>query len=160
MEAAAAEGAEMIAQAAARGGTTLLRGVGNTALAATYLFSPGTGNETGGPNPELLAEKRMNQQFQQQQQSKEENAEPEKQASTDGAKKGGGRNGLPPDVVKLKGNQGYRDSKGNIWKKDQLHKDHWDVTDKKGRKIREVTFEGKQIWPSGRKNKNKKPNQN
>jgi len=66
-------------------------------------------------------------------------------------------NGLPDGATKLKGNQGYRDNDGNIWKKDQLHKDHWDVSDRKGNKIKEVDFNGKQIWPGGPKNKNKQP---
>ncbi len=65
------------------------------------------------------------------------------------------RRGLPEDAVKLRGDQGYRDSDGNLWKKDQLHKDHWDVSDRKGNKIREVDFDGRQIWPGGPKNKNK-----
>jgi uncharacterized low-complexity protein len=64
-----------------------------------------------------------------------------------------GGNGLPDGANKLKGNQGYRDKDGNIWKKDQLHKDHWDVSDRKGNKIKEVDFNGKQIWPGGPKNK-------
>lgn len=55
--------------------------------------------------------------------------------------------------TKLKNGQGYKDSKGNIWKKDQLHKDHWDVTDKKGNKVRKVDFNGNEIWPNGPKNK-------
>jgi hypothetical protein len=60
--------------------------------------------------------------------------------------------------VKLKGDQGWRDSAGNIWKKDRLHKDHWDVSDPRtGTKIREVDFRGVQIWPAGPKNKNKRP---
>jgi RHS repeat-associated protein len=69
--------------------------------------------------------------------------------------KGTGRNGLPPDAVKLRGGQGYRDKQGNIWKKDKLHKDHWDISDKKGSKVKEVSFDGTQIWPNGPKNKNK-----
>ena len=60
-----------------------------------------------------------------------------------------------PRFIKLKGNQGWKDAKGNIWKKDQLHKDHWDVLDSKGNKIKEVDFNGNQIWPGGPKNKNK-----
>jgi hypothetical protein len=55
----------------------------------------------------------------------------------------------------LRGGQGYRDKNGNTWRKDKMHKDHWDVTDRKGNKIREVTFDGRQIWPDGTKNKNK-----
>lgn len=61
------------------------------------------------------------------------------------------------DFTKLKGNQGWKDKDGNIWKKDQLHKDHWDISDKKGNKIREVDFDGNEIWPNGPKNKNKQP---
>ena len=62
--------------------------------------------------------------------------------------------GLPPDAVKLKRGQGYRDKKGNTWRKDKLHKDHWDVVDRKGRKVKEVTFDGRQIWPGAPKQKN------
>jgi hypothetical protein len=36
-----------------------------------------------------------------------------------------------------------------------LHKDHWDVSDTKGKKIKEIDFDGNQIWPGGAKNKNK-----
>jgi RHS repeat-associated protein len=56
---------------------------------------------------------------------------------------------------KPKGDQGWKDADGNIWKKDKLHKDHWDVSDKNGNKIREVDYDGNQIWPGGSKNKNK-----
>jgi len=60
--------------------------------------------------------------------------------------------------VKLRGNQGWCDADGYIWKKDQLHKDHWDVSDPlTGNKIREVDFNGVQLWPEGPKNRNKKP---
>src|SRR5271165_2184820 len=65
---------------------------------------------------------------------------------------GGSGKGLPPGANKLRGGQGYRDKDGNIWKKDQLHKDHWDVTDRKGNKVKEVTFDGRQLWPNGPKN--------
>ena len=61
----------------------------------------------------------------------------------------------PEDFTKLKNGQGYKDKKGNIWKKDQLHKDHWDVSDPKGKKVKEVDFDGRKIWPGGPKNKNK-----
>ena len=62
----------------------------------------------------------------------------------------------PEDFTKLKNGQGYKEKKtGHIWKKDQLHKDHWDVSDSKGRKVKEVDYEGRQIWPDGPKNKNK-----
>ena len=58
--------------------------------------------------------------------------------------------------VKLKGTQGWKSTEdGTIWKKDMLHKDHWDVSDKKGNKVKEVDFNGSQIWPNGPKNKNK-----
>jgi len=57
--------------------------------------------------------------------------------------------------TKLRGAQGWRDEAGRIWKKDMKHKDHWDVSDKKGNKVMEVDFEGRQIWPDGPKNKNK-----
>ena len=68
------------------------------------------------------------------------------------------RGEVPPgNLNKLRNNQGWRDSKGNVWKKDMKHKDHWDVIDPKtGRKLKEVDFEGKQIWPQGPKNKNKR----
>ena len=61
----------------------------------------------------------------------------------------------PENFVKLKNGPGYKDSKGNIWKKDKMHKDHWDVSNKKGKKVREVSYDGKKIWPNGPKNKNK-----
>ncbi|MFN5579297.1 MAG: RHS repeat domain-containing protein, partial [Akkermansiaceae bacterium] len=60
-----------------------------------------------------------------------------------------------PGWTKLKGDQGWKDADGNMWNKDKLHKDHWDVSDKKGNKIREVDYDGNQIWPGGPKNKNK-----
>ena len=63
----------------------------------------------------------------------------------------------PGNLNKLKGNQGWRDKKGNIWKKDMKHKDHWDVADPKtGKKIKEIDFNGNQIWPQGAKNKGKR----
>ncbi len=62
----------------------------------------------------------------------------------------------PGGLTKLKNGQGWKDSEGNIWKKDQLHKDHWDITNPKtGKKVKEIDFGGKQIWPGGPKNKNK-----
>lgn len=62
----------------------------------------------------------------------------------------------PGDLTRLKNGQGWRDRDGNVWKKDQKHKDHWDVTDPKtGKKIKEVDFDGEEIWPNGPKNKNK-----
>lgn len=58
--------------------------------------------------------------------------------------------------IKLKGDQGWKKkSDGTIWKKDKLHKDHWDVSDKKGNKMKEITFDGRRLWPYGPKNKNK-----
>ena len=50
------------------------------------------------------------------------------------------------DCEKLKNGQGHKDNNGNIWKKDQLHKDHWDITDRHGNKIRDVDFIGNEIW--------------
>lgn len=62
----------------------------------------------------------------------------------------------PKDFIKLPGSQGWRHKKtGETWKKDKLHKDHWDISDSKGNKVREVDFKGRQIWPGGPKNKNK-----
>lgn len=61
----------------------------------------------------------------------------------------------PENFTKLKNGQGWRDKDGNVWKKDMLHKDHWDVSNKKGIKIKEIDFNGNQIWPGGPKNKNK-----
>lgn len=58
--------------------------------------------------------------------------------------------------VKLKGRQGFRDPDGLTWKRDMLHKDHWDVRDAQGNKIREVRFDGTQLWPSGPKNRKRK----
>ena len=40
----------------------------------------------------------------------------------------------PVKATKLKGSQGWRDENGNIWKKDMLHKDHWDVSDRQATK--------------------------
>ena len=59
--------------------------------------------------------------------------------------------------TKLRGAQGWRDAEGRAWNKDKKHKDHWDVSDRKGKKVQEVDFEGRQIWPDGPKNKNKSP---
>jgi RHS repeat-associated protein len=62
----------------------------------------------------------------------------------------------PGNLTKLRNGQGWRDDEGNVWRKDQLHKDHWDVTNPKtGKKIKEIDFGGNQIWPDGPKNKNK-----
>ena len=62
----------------------------------------------------------------------------------------------PEDFTKLKNGQGWRDKDGNVWKKDMLHKDHWDISNKKGVKIKEIDFNGNQIWPGGSKNKNRR----
>jgi hypothetical protein len=82
-------------------------------------------------------------------------------AGDQGAAGRGSAGRIPPgadkDWVKLRGNQGWRDPEGNIWRVDRLHKDHWDVSDPKGKKIREVDFDGRQIWPGGPKNKRKRP---
>ena len=58
----------------------------------------------------------------------------------------------PVKATKLRGNQGWRDENGNIWRKDMLHKDHWDVIDRSGNKIKEVTFDGRELWPNGPEN--------
>ena len=74
------------------------------------------------------------------------------------AKKGIPGKDLPgkgDDWTKLKGDQGWKDADGNFWKKDMKHKDHWDVSDRRGNKIREVDYNGNQLWPGGPKNKNK-----
>lgn len=48
--------------------------------------------------------------------------------------------------VKLKGVQGWKNTlDSTIWKKDMLYGDHWDITDRKGKKIEEIDFYGKQI---------------
>ncbi|PTX94219.1 RHS repeat-associated core domain-containing protein [Opitutus sp. ER46] len=81
----------------------------------------------------------------------------QKEAASDKAKGIPGKDlpGKGESWVKLKGNQGWRDADGNTWKKDQLHKDHWDVSDRKENKIREVDYKGNELWPNGPKNKNK-----
>jgi len=63
----------------------------------------------------------------------------------------------PGKLKKLKNGQGWLDETGKIWKKDMKHKDHWDITDPKtGKKVKEIDFDGNQIWPKGPKNKNKR----
>jgi hypothetical protein len=58
--------------------------------------------------------------------------------------------------TKMKNGQGWKDTNGNMWKRDMKHKDHWDVSNPKtGKKVMEVDFNGKQIWTNGPKNKNK-----
>ena len=65
------------------------------------------------------------------------------------------------DWIKLKGSQGWKNKiDGSVWKKDMLHKDHWDVMDAKLNKIKEIDFFGNQIWPNGPKNKLKVPKNN
>jgi hypothetical protein len=58
---------------------------------------------------------------------------------------------------KLPEGQGWEDRQGNTWRIDRLHSDHWDVIDRKGRKIKEVDFQGRQIWPGGPKHRGKQP---
>ena len=41
----------------------------------------------------------------------------------------------PENFTKLKNGQGWRGKDGNVWKKDMLHKDHWDVSNQKGAKL-------------------------
>ena len=62
----------------------------------------------------------------------------------------------PGKFTKMRGNQGYKDKNGNFWKIDKLHKDHYDVSNSAGKKIKEVDFSGNIIWPNGAKNKNKR----
>jgi hypothetical protein len=33
-----------------------------------------------------------------------------------------------------------------------IHKDHWDVSDRVGNEIKEVAFDGRELWPDGPKN--------
>lgn len=61
----------------------------------------------------------------------------------------------PEAFNKLRGNQGHLDANGNRRVKDRLHQDHWDVVDPKGNVILEVSFDGRELWPNGPKNKNK-----
>ena len=43
-----------------------------------------------------------------------------------------------------------------IGQRDLKHKDHWDLTNPKtGKKVKEIDYNGQQIWPNGPKNKNK-----
>jgi RHS repeat-associated protein len=124
-------------------GTTLADVVGGIIVTGLYLISP-----QGGDHRELDAEHRA-QQWLAEKKAEDKSSEPKAAAG------GNGKKGLPPGARKLRGGQGYRDKKGNIWKKDQLHKDHWDVMDRNGNKIREVTFDGRELWPNGPKNNNK-----
>jgi hypothetical protein len=48
-----------------------------------------------------------------------------------------------------------------MWTKDKEHRDHWDVADPKtGKKIKEIDFNRRQIWPEGARNKSKKGSSN
>jgi RHS repeat-associated protein len=96
------------------------------------------------------------------------NAQQNKEAGYDRGKKGADSSGNkkssqyskepPGELIKLKNGQGWKDPKtGDIWKRDMKHKDHYDVTNPKtGKKVKEVDFDGNQIWPDGPKNKNKR----
>jgi hypothetical protein len=67
--------------------------------------------------------------------------------------------GYSDEWKKIKSADGFLDPDGYKWAKDHRHKNripHWDVSDKKGNKIKEVDFDGKELWPHGPKNKNKK----
>jgi hypothetical protein len=64
--------------------------------------------------------------------------------------------GYGPDWVKLRGAQGFQDPQGLIWTRDRLHKDHWDVKDARGKKIKEIRFDGTVLWPMGPKNRKKR----
>ena len=59
------------------------------------------------------------------------------------------------EYIRLKKWQWYKDKEWNIWKKDMKHKDHWDISNNKWKKIKEIDFEWNQIWPNWPKNKNK-----
>ena len=61
----------------------------------------------------------------------------------------------PEMFRRLKNGQGFLDNKKRLWKKDTLHKNHWDVSSIKGKKLMEVDYKGRKIWPDGPKNKNK-----
>jgi hypothetical protein len=61
----------------------------------------------------------------------------------------------PQHWAKLPRGQGYRDPDRLVWRLDRLHKDHWDVSDEGGRKVKEIDLNGRQIWPGGPKNKGK-----
>jgi hypothetical protein len=86
----------------------------------------------------------------------EDEEEGEEGPAAPGAGSGHAPPGFGPGWVKLRGNQGWRDPQGYRWKLDRLHRDHWDVSDSRGNKVREVDFEGNQIWPDGPKIRSKK----
>jgi len=138
----------IIEQGAEKVAPEFAEGAAETAIGVTaFVFTAGVGHTQTEEEEQALLHPKGDG-------AKKDTPEPAA-AAAGGAGKGTGKGGLPPDATKLKGNQGYRDKDGNTWKKDTLHKDHWDVTDRKGNKIKEVTFEGKQLWPNGPKNKNK-----
>ena len=51
----------------------------------------------------------------------------------------------PEQFTKMRGNQGFKDAAGHFWRVDRLHKDHYDVVNAKGEKIREIDFYGRRI---------------
>jgi len=104
---------------------------------------------------ELTAEEKAEYDKKQKEEKAKEGLETDKSKDQEKGVPGKDLPGTGKDWVKLKGNQGWRDKDGNTWNKDKLHKDHYDVTDRRGNKIREVDFNGNQIWPDGPKNKNK-----
>jgi RHS repeat-associated protein len=61
----------------------------------------------------------------------------------------------PDSFTRLKNGQWYLDEDWNIRKKDMLHKDHWDISNSKWKKIREIDFGWREIRPNWPKNKNK-----
>jgi len=62
------------------------------------------------------------------------------------------------EFIKLKNWQWYKDENGLIWKKDMLHKDHWDISHPKTwDKVKEVDFFWNELWPNWPENKNKLP---
>jgi len=154
---AALNGIEAATEAAAeKGGPAALGVVALPAAIITGLIgSPTSLSSPGEIAFEAAAKQRQQQASTTQQGVSDKKDEPqspvaEPQAGGAGARKGG----LPPGAVKLKGGQGYRVG-SETWKEDKLHKDHWDVVDRKGKKKREVDFNGRQIWPAGPKNRNK-----
>jgi hypothetical protein len=55
----------------------------------------------------------------------------------------------------MKNGQWWKDINWDFWNKDQLHKDHWDISNKNWDKIMEIDYNGKLLWPNWPKNKNK-----
>lgn len=141
----------VVGTAARAAGATVADVIGGIIVGALYLISP-----QGGDYREAAAEHRAQQRLAEKQAKEaKEKEEGSDESEAKAAAGGSGKKGLPPGARKLRGGQGYRDKDGNIWKKDKLHKDHWDVVDSKGNKIKEITFDGRQLWPNGPKNKNK-----